>query len=186
MKNLFILLLFVFSSACANKNAMPPRIPNDSISVHDVQMAIWALPFKHKDIVLAQAILETGWFKSKNFMNNNNLFGMRQPHTRMTTSDTAYDGYAHYTNWQQSVIDYYLLQSTTETIYPRSREQYYHYLDKTYSEVGISYSSQLKDILSRLDLDTEQCKEENHTHKKVIKHSAKKYKSVKHKHKSKK
>lgn len=185
MKKLFIPLLFLISSsACGGNNTMPPQIPNDSVSVHDIQMAIWALPFKHKDIVLAQAILETGWFKSKNFMNNNNLFGMKQPHTRMTTSDTSYDGYAHYNSWQQSIIDYYILQSTTESVYPRSREQYYHYLDKTYSEVGRSYSSQLKDIIKRLDLDTTQCTKENHSHKKMpTKKRHHKKKVVKHKHK---
>jgi uncharacterized FlgJ-related protein len=127
----------------------------DSMNVKNIQMAVWSLPFKHKDIIVAQAILESGWFKSKNCINNNNLFGMRRAYTRMSTSDTTINGYAHYANWRMSVIDYYLLQATRENIIPTSREQYFHYLDKVYSEVGKSYSNQLKSILNRINLDSE-------------------------------
>ena len=138
---------------------------------------VWSLPFKHKDIVVAQAILETGWFKSPTCINNNNLFGMKQVYTRSTTSDTVLNGYSHYRNWRQSVIDYYILQSTRESIIPTTREQYYHYLDKVYSEVGRSYSSQLKDLIQRLDLDNDDPKPVvKETHKKIIhkKHKTKK------------
>jgi uncharacterized FlgJ-related protein len=114
-------------------------------------MSIYALPFKYKDIVLAQAILETGWFKSENCIKNNNLFGMRRAYSRVTTSDTTINGYAHYANWNLSVVDYYLLHSVTQDINPsKSRDEYYHYVDRIYSEVGRSYSSQLKNIISRL------------------------------------
>ena len=168
MKKLLIALL-VFTSC--NAPAQEPIAQEDSVTLHNIQMNVWALPFKHKDIVVAQAILESGWFKSNNFKVNNNLFGMRYPHTRVTCSDSAINGYAHYPNWHMSVVDYYLLQSVTEDINPtHSREEYFRYLDRVYSEVGRSYSSQLKDILARINLQTEECNQPKHTHKKSLKH----------------
>jgi hypothetical protein len=168
MKKLLIALL-VFTSC--NAPAQTPIEPEDSVNIHNIQMDVWALPFKYKDIIVAQSILESGWFKSNNFKVNNNLFGMRYPHTRVTCSDSSINGYAHYPNWHMSVVDYYLLQSVTESINPtHSREEYYRYLDRIYSEVGRSYSSQLKDILARLDLETEECNKPKHTHKKSLKH----------------
>jgi uncharacterized FlgJ-related protein len=157
--------------SCKSQDLDTSLTKEDSINVHNIQMAVWALPFKHKDIIVAQAILETGWFKSKNCVKNNNLFGMRRAYTRMTTSDTTLNGYAHYANWRMSIIDYYLLQATRENIIPTNRTQYYHYLDKVYSEVGRNYSDQLKDILSRINLsiDEEDIKPKVHEQKKLHK-----------------
>ena len=152
-----LLFLLIIPIACANKSKNVQRIPSeDSLNVKNLTMVVWSLPFKHKDIIVAQAILETGWFKSKNCVNNNNMFGMKRSYSRATTSDTAIGTYAHYPNWQQSVIDYYLLQATTQSVNPtHSRDQYYSYLDRIYSEMGSSYSSQLKDIIVRLDLEND-------------------------------
>ena len=91
-------------------------IPNDSLTVKDVELAVYSLPFKFKRIVVAQAVLETGWFTSKNFKVNNNLYGMRVPYNRMTTADTSINGYAHYKKWEESVIDYYLMLSVRNDI----------------------------------------------------------------------
>ena len=169
MKKLLLVLL-VFT-ACNTKAQEQVIAPEDSVTLHNIQMDVWALPFKHKEVVVAQAILESGWFKSKNFKVNNNLFGMKYPHTRVTCSDSSNNGYAHYPNWHMSIVDYYLLQSVTEDIRPtHSREEYYHYLDRIYSEVGRSYSSQLKDILSRINIEADECKAGTHKHKKSLKH----------------
>jgi hypothetical protein len=168
MKKLLIALL-IFTSC--NAPAQVPLAAEDSVNIHNIQMDVWALPFKYKEVVVAQAILESGWFKSKNFQLNNNLFGMKYPHTRVTCSDSSINGYAHYPNWHMSIVDYYLLQSVTENIYPtHSKEEYYRYLDRIYSEVGRSYSSQLKDILSRIHIEADECKEGTHKHKKSLKH----------------
>ena len=176
---LFILTLPIWTS-CRNQTPAPISI-QDSVSVDSLKMMVWSLPFKHKDIVIAQAILETGWFKSKNYQVNNNLFGMKQVFSRATTADTTINGYSHYPNWRMSVIDYYVKQSVRENIIPTTREQYFHYLDKIYSEVGSSYSSQLKDIISRLDLDNDDptpiihhSKKKNKKSVKILKHKSKK------------
>ena len=98
---------------------------------------------------------------------------MKQVFSRATTADTTINGYSHYPNWKQSVIDYYIKQSTRENIIPTNREQYYHYLDKIYSEVGSSYSSQLKDIIKREGLDNDDPKpivKIKSKHKKITHH----------------
>ena len=136
---------------------------------------------QHPEIVLAQAYVESGLGKSFLFKANHNLFGMKQVYTRATTADTTINGYSHYANWRMSVIDYYIKQSTRESIIPTTREQYFHYLDKIYSEVGSSYSSQLKSIITRLGLDSDDPKPVLHHKKKKNKNSVKilKHKSKK-------
>lgn len=154
MKKIILLVLIIpLYTQCQNQTSQ--LTIQDSLTVDSLKMMVWSLPFKHKDIVIAQAILETGWFKSKNYKVNNNLFGMKQVYTRATTADTTINGYSHYSNWRMSVIDYYVKQSTRESYISTNREQYYHYLDKIYSEVGRSYSSQLKSIIESLDLDND-------------------------------
>lgn len=175
---LILILLLIVPLSCANATQQPITY-QDSVSVDSLKMMVWSLPFKHKDIIVAQAILETGWFKSKNYQINNNLFGMKQVFSRATTADTTINGYSHYPNWKMSVIDYYLKQSTRENIIPTTREQYYHYLDKVYSEAGSGYSSQLKGIIKRLGLSNDDPKpifKHKSSHKKKVIHTKKKTK----------
>ena len=47
---------------------------------------------RHPKIVLAQAILETGWFRSKVCRNRNNLFGLTNPTDRTILRVWALDG----------------------------------------------------------------------------------------------
>lgn len=49
-------------------------------------------------IVLAQAILETGWFRSSVCLNKHNLFGLTNPRTRK---------YYEFNHWTESVRAYY-------------------------------------------------------------------------------
>ena len=53
---------------------------------------------KHPKIVLAQAILETGWFKSSVCINKHNLFGLTNPRTGQ---------YYEFNHWSESVAVYY-------------------------------------------------------------------------------
>ena len=53
---------------------------------------------KYPKIVLAQAILETGWFKSSVCRNKHNLFGLTNPRT---------GEYYEFTHWTESVTAYY-------------------------------------------------------------------------------
>lgn len=53
---------------------------------------------KYPKIVLAQAILETGWFKSSVCRNKHNLFGLTNPRTKT---------YYEFNHWTESVKAYY-------------------------------------------------------------------------------
>lgn len=61
---------------------------------------------EHSDIVLLQSKLETGNYKSIIFQDNNNLFGMKHPSVRETTSIGILYGHAYYDHWTESVKDY--------------------------------------------------------------------------------
>lgn len=62
------------------------------------------------NIVLSQAIIESRHFTSKLFKENNNLFGMKHPSRRPTTSLYSYNGYAYYESIDDCILDYLLWQ----------------------------------------------------------------------------
>lgn len=108
------------------------------------------LSIKHPKIVIAQAILETGHFTSQLFILNHNLFGMRVAYKRPSTHadnsirDNYVKGYAFYTTWENSVIDYALWQGS----YARNlnEEQYFEKLQSVYAE-DPNYVKRLKQII---------------------------------------
>ena len=106
MKKIVLTTLLICALTSCTSQPTVMTIPKDSITVKDVELAVYALPFKFKKIVVAQAVLETGWFTSKNFKVNNNLYGMRVPYNRMTTADTSINGYAHYKKWEESMFHF--------------------------------------------------------------------------------
>ncbi len=58
--------------------------------------------------ITTQAVYETGNFSSKIFEENYNLFGMKQPKIRLTTSRGEKNGYASFNNYEDCVRDYRL------------------------------------------------------------------------------
>jgi len=109
------------------------------------------LNVKFPYIVMAQAIAETGHYKSQVFKENHNLFGMKQANLRINTAKGTQNGHAYYDNWYQSVYDYafyqcrYLSQINTEN-------EYYLYLSSTYAEAGDGYVKLLKEIIQTENL----------------------------------
>lgn len=85
---------------------------------------------KSPKIVYAQAILETGSFKSRLFNTHNNLFGFR-----------GSQGYICYNNWRESVDHYSRWQ---EENYKGG--DYYAFLTKIHYAEDSSYVSKLKRI----------------------------------------
>lgn len=88
--------------------------------------------FKYPDIVYAQAIIESGGFKSNVFLENNNIFGMREAGSRVTTALGTKNNHAYYQNWKTSVAD----RAIYEGAYLRglSRSEYLQFLKKNYAE----------------------------------------------------
>jgi len=81
-----------------------------SFSVENLKSEIVKQGIKYPNIVLAQATLESGHFKSDIFKENNNLFGMKKPSVRKTLATGENRGHATFKNWVDSVIDYKMFQ----------------------------------------------------------------------------
>lgn len=105
------------------------------------------LPFKYKDIVRSQAVLESGNFKSLVFKQNLNAFGMRQAMQRLSTATGSNLNHATYKTLEDCVIDRLLYE--TKYLHGLSREQYFQYLDRLYAESGNNYSKTLKQIIKK-------------------------------------
>jgi uncharacterized FlgJ-related protein len=111
---------------------------------------ITELNFKYPYIILAQAKLESGHFKSTIFLENNNMFGMKEAKLRANLAKGTNRGHAYYETWQESVIDYALYYSS----YLRSintEGEYFEYLRQNYAE-DPTYVQRLKQIISKQDL----------------------------------
>ena len=108
------------------------------------------LNFKFPHIVLAQAILETGHFESKIFIENNNLFGMKEARVRLNLAKGTQYGHAYYDNWKESVSDYALWYSTF-AYKCKNEKQLYKLLNKQYAEANY-YHQALKRIVEKQQL----------------------------------
>lgn len=114
-----ILSLYVFSLRFEfERYKIDNAIKKDSIigfSEKNLLMMIKTMRIDHPEIVLAQAKLETGDFKSVVFKQYNNLFGMSNAFGRPTMRKPINPNtvYASYRTWQESVIDYALWQAAT-------------------------------------------------------------------------
>lgn len=121
---------------------------DDDISHIGLYNEILEQGIEFPDIVFAQAILESAHFQSKLFKENRNIFGMRVPSKRQSSSVGSKNGYSLYVSWRDSVVDYYYYQEMVLSKKKMTREQYFQFLDKNYAEAG-SYSKKLKEIIIR-------------------------------------
>ena len=101
-------------------------------------------------IVLAQSILETGYWESRIYQENNNLFGMKQARARATTAKGTQLGHAYYDGWKESVTDYALYQAAYLNKL-RTEKKYLNYLDRNYAEAK-NYDKNLLAIIERENL----------------------------------
>jgi|TARA_B110000908_G_C9943003_1_gene309082 flagellum-specific peptidoglycan hydrolase FlgJ len=105
------------------------------------------LNVRYPHIVLAQSILETGYWESRIYQENNNLFGMKQARARATTAKGTQLGHAYYNSWKESVTDYALYQAAYLNKL-RTEKKYLNYLDKNYAEAK-NYDNALLTIIER-------------------------------------
>ena len=122
----------------------------EKISHQNLYNEIIERGIKFPEIAFVQAIIESGNFKSGLFKKHNNLFGMRFPGRRETTSiGRNKNGYARYEDWNASVKDYLHWQS----FFMRkrdinTREEYLDLLDEVYAE-NESYVSVIRKTIIR-------------------------------------
>lgn len=98
---------------------------------------------KHPKIVYAQAILETGYFKSDLCLNNNNLFGLY---------NSKKQKYYTFDHWVDGIIAYKeMVQYKYKGDSSKPSDDYYNFLsDIRYAE-DPDYISKVKEIVSRND-----------------------------------
>lgn len=122
-------MIFPISSSHTNK-----------VSENEVYCYIKILEIKNPEIVLKQAIYESGHFKSNIFKSKNNLFGFRRSKSYMT-----------FDSWQSCVLYYKKWQ---DKYYKDTTQDYYIFLQKKnysgYKE--FHYSTELKKIKIKASL----------------------------------
>jgi hypothetical protein len=101
-------------------------------------------------IVLAQARLETGGYKSRIFRENNNLFGMKQATVRVNTASGTQHNHAYYDTWRESVYDYAFYQ-TRYLSGAKSESEYLYVLGQSYAE-DPNYVTKLKNEIEKNNL----------------------------------
>ena len=118
-----LLSLVLFSAGAATPpfmNKSPEEGLWEALEYYEIQ---------HKEIVHAQAVLETGHFKSQGCRIGNNLFGIRKG-----------KHYKTYSHWSESVKDYKLrIQSRY-----RTGEDYYSFLTRIRYATSPIYAQTLK------------------------------------------
>lgn len=112
-------------------------ISSHALSVQEVWDEIIKNDIKHPEVVLRQAIWESGWFKCKNcgYSINNNLFGFQ-------------NGKKYYDSWQESVADYKKWQDKNYKCQDSCTDAtYYDFIVKIgYAENGTKYIKALKSL----------------------------------------
>jgi hypothetical protein len=99
-------------------------------------------------IVFRQAVLETGWFKSKSFKTYNNLFGMKKPRRRKTLCKGTAMSHGTFYSWYDSVRDYKLWQDDQIKKH-LTPAQYYAFL----THMGYSESPRYVQTLKSLKIE---------------------------------
>lgn len=152
MKTIKLICLFAILSLSLGFKPMSDKVETKTESQLLNYESLWQelkqSNVKWPEVVFAQAVLESGHFKSIVCRKNNNLFGMRFPVKRETIAKGKNMGYATYTSWQHSVQDYKLWQDylLSRKDIP-NRVSYFILLDRIYSETP-GYSNKLKQIIN--------------------------------------
>jgi uncharacterized FlgJ-related protein len=152
-----LLLLFGFTSNPANEvqnlsqeeKLIVIREYNE-FSEEKLIEKIGQLNFRYPHIILAQAKLESGHFKSTIFLENNNMFGMKEAKLRANLAKGTNRGHAYYDTWQDCILDYALYYSTYLSDI-RTEGEYFEYLRQNYAE-DPTYVQRLKQIIKKQDL----------------------------------
>lgn len=122
----------------------------DSFSQEKLVTMIKELNIKYPHIVLAQSMIETGKWKSKIFLENQNLFGMKEAKMRITTAGGTQYNHAYYNHWRESVYDYAFYQCRY-LHKVRSENEYFQYLAANYAE-DPNYLNAVKALIEKENL----------------------------------
>lgn len=135
------LVLFGFMMN-SDKSNNPPREViqvmfdiNDPFSEIKVRKYLNDLNVRYVDVAIAQMKLESATGTSKIFREGNNLFGMKHPRVRPTTSLGVKNNHAYYSHWRQSCVDYALFQAYVMDLDNSiSEDAWLDYIGRVYAE----------------------------------------------------
>lgn len=150
--SLLIITLLFFSTFAKNRTQQISIKINyntiDRTILNDANVLYWIKYYdiKYPEIVLKQAKLETGNYKSNICLKNNNLFGMRFSWKRQSVEIAEALGHAVYENWIQSILDYKLWQDYNSCLLEQCNGDYYLFLVKSKYATGKRYINYLKKI----------------------------------------
>ena len=122
----------------------------DAFSREKMAIMLEDLNVKFPWIPMAQSMIETGQWKSEVFLENNNLFGMREAKSRIMTSTGTNLNHAKYNSWRESVYDYAFYQSRYLGGV-KTESEYYQYLGASYAE-DPGYVKKVQQIVQGRDL----------------------------------
>lgn len=144
------LLLFLLPNVFRNSISVAYATILPKLSYHEVYYTIVKHNIKFPNVVFAQTLIETGHFTSDLLHAENNLFGMKYPRSRKTTSSgKSNGGYASYNEWVDSVEDYSLWQQ--DMIGDKdeiTEEEYLKLLGRVYAE-DKNYVKKIKWLIYR-------------------------------------
>lgn len=122
----------------------------NAFSEESLQKSIAKYNFRFPHIVYAQSMLETHHFRSGIFMENHNLFGMKEAVVRLNMAKGTNRGHAYYDNWEESLLDYALWYATYADKC-RTEEQMFQLLGGMYAEDTL-YVPKLKWLIEEKSL----------------------------------
>lgn len=123
---------------------------SDTFSKEKLIQMLKDLNIKQPHIVMAQSMTETGHWKSQIFLENHNLFGMKQARRRITTAEGTNRNHAYYTHWRESVYDYAFYQCRYLSSI-KNEAEYLQYLGASYAE-DPNYVKSLKIMIDKYKL----------------------------------
>lgn len=123
---------------------------NDKFSQEKLVVMMKDLNVKFPWIPMAQSMVETGHWKSNIFVENNNLFGMKEAKQRVTTAEGTQNNHAYYSTWRESVYDYAFYQCRYLGSI-NSEQEYFQYLSASYAEAP-HYIEALKSTIEKYKL----------------------------------
>lgn len=109
-----------------------------------------SLNIRQPHIALAQAMLESGGFTSKIFLENNNMFGMKQARSRINLAKSTQYGHAYFESWEDCLLDFAFHRASYLSKL-RSENEVYSYLGKYYAE-DPNYITKLKTMVEKHNL----------------------------------